>query len=74
MATVTRKFKANFECWSARVVEAGEWTAQEIEGLKELLRKDFTPGPDQVRDATKKIDDHEERYKLWDDYFAAECV
>ena len=74
MATVTRQFKANFERWAARVVEAGEWTEQEIEGLKDLLRKDFTPGPDQVRDTMNKIDDHEERYKLWDDYFAAECV
>lgn len=36
-----------------------------------MIRKDLTPGKDQLRQFA--IDDHEERFKLWDHFFAAEC-
>jgi hypothetical protein len=83
MATVTRKFKEQFDIWAARKIANGDFTNQEMEDLKALLRKDFTPGPDQLRagltfikaagvEVPATIDDHEERYRVWDEYFASE--
>lgn len=85
MATVTRKFRDNFDRWSSMVQAAGEWTAEQIECsackakpqvgsccLRAMLRQDFTPGPDKLRNTPHQIDDHEERYRLWDGFFATE--
>lgn len=83
MATVTRKFRDDFEEWSTHKLAKGEFTEAEIEGLKDMLRRDLAPGPDQLREGLTviiaagvevpaTIDDHEERYRLWADYFAAE--
>lgn len=84
MATVTRKFRDDFDTWAADRIAAGTWTAQDIEELKGLLRIDLAPGPDQLRaglhllnaagvEVPATIDDHNERYRLWADYFAAEA-
>ena len=72
MATVTKAFKENYDFWIANRVESGEFTPTDAEELRVMIRKDLTPGPDQFRQFA--IDDHEERFKLWDDFFAAECA
>lgn len=52
---------------------------------KEMLRRDLAPGPDQLREGLTvilesgveipaTIDDHEERYQLWSNYFANEAA
>jgi hypothetical protein len=84
MATVTRKFRDDFDTWAAHKVNAGEFTTEGIEELKAMLRKDFAPGPDQLREGITviiaagvevpaAIDDHEERYRLWADFFSVEA-
>ena len=72
MATVTKRFKDNFDYWIANRVECGEFTLEQAEELRGLIRTDLTPGKDQLRQFA--IDDHEERFKLWDDFFAIECA
>lgn len=83
MATVTRQFKENFDAWAKHRVASGDWSPDDMEELKGLLRIDLTPGPDQLRagltiikaagvEVPATIDDHEERYRLWDDFFASE--
>lgn len=83
MATVTRKFRDDFEVWAADRVARGEWTPAEIVDFRAMLRRDLEPGPDQLRAGLvvmvgtvpmpAAIDDHEERYRLWADFFAAEA-
>lgn len=80
---VTKRFKEQFDIWAKNKVANGDFTAEEIEKLKVLLRKDFAPGPDQIRagltfikaagvEVPATIDDHEERYRVWDEYFTSE--
>mgnify|MGYP003514787737 CR=1 FL=1 len=80
---VTKRFKEQFDIWSARKLSDGDFTKQEMEDLKGLLRKDFAPGPDQLREGLTFIKaagvevpatiyDHEERYRVWDEYFTSE--
>ena len=84
MATVTRKFRDDFEVWAADRIASGSWTALEVEELKGLLRIDLAPGPDQLRagmhalntagvEVPAAIDDHEERYRMWANFFAVEA-
>ena len=84
MATVTKKFRDDFEAWAAHRIASGEWSEFEIADFKAMLRKDLAPGPDQLRaglsviinagvEIPAAIDDHEERYRLWADFFAAEA-
>ena len=83
MATVTRKFRDDFELWAAHQIEAGGFTPVEMADFKDMLRRDLAPGPDQLREGLKviiasgveipaSIDDHQERYRMWADYFAGE--
>ena len=72
MATVTRKFRDDFETWAARKVENGDFTSAEMSEFRELLRRDLAHGPDTLREEPFAIDDPRERYRLWADYFAAE--
>ena len=72
MATVTKRFKDNFDYWIANRIECGEFTEEQAEELRGLIRTDLTPGKDQLRQFA--IDDHEERFKLWDDFFSIECA
>jgi hypothetical protein len=80
MATVSRKFRDDFDAWAAARIECGDWTPDEITELKDMLRRDLSPGPDQLREGLSMIsatgievpatiDDHEERYRLWAAYF-----
>lgn len=84
MATVTRKFRDEFECWAADRLAKGEFTPADMEEFKEMLRQDLTPGPDQLRkgltviiaagiEVPASIDDHEERYRFWSEFFAIEA-
>lgn len=85
MATVTRQFKIDFDTWAQKRIDAGEWTLDEIEGLRVMIRQDLTPGPDQLREGLTyldsvgverpaMIDDHEERAQLWSRFFADEVI
>lgn len=84
MATLTRKFRDDFETWAVDRVRRGEFTPADMEAFKEMLRRDLTPGPDQLRagytvivaagvEIPAAIDDHEERYRLWADFFSIEA-
>lgn len=85
MATVTKQFRNNFEAWAQYKIDACDWTLAEIEGLRGAIRKDLTPGQDQLRGECElfnakgiqipaTIDDHEARYRLWDAFFSADLA
>lgn len=85
MAKATRTFRDNFEAWAQYKIDQCHFTAQEIADLRALIRIDLTPGPDQLRAECElfnakgvpipaTIDDHEERYRVWDAFFAAELA
>jgi hypothetical protein len=84
MATVTRKFRDDFDTWAADRLRKGEFTPADMEELKEMLRRDLAPGPDQLRagltviiasgvEVPAAIDDHEQRYRHWADFFSIEA-
>lgn len=84
MATVTRKFRDDFETWATDRITRGDFTEAEMAEFKDMLRRDLTPGPDQLREGLTvimasgievpaTIDDHLERYRLWANYFAVEA-
>lgn len=84
MATVTRKFRDDFETWAADRIAKGEFSEADMEEFKILLRRDLSPGPDQLRaglpvviasgvEVPAMIDDHEERYRAWAEYFDFEA-
>lgn len=83
MATVTRKFRDDFDTWAADRIAKCIFTPTDMAEFKDMLRRDLAPGPDQLRagltviiaagvELPATIDDHEERYRLWADYFAVE--
>jgi len=87
MATVTKKFRDDFETWAANRIASGDFTSAEMADFKEMLRRDLEVGPDQLRasvtvilaagiEIPAAIDDHEERYRLWADFFSveADCI
>lgn len=85
MATVTRKFRDDFETWAADRLATGQFSVEDMAEFCEMLRRDFAPGPDQLREGltcinhasievTATIDDHEQRYRMWADYFQAEAA
>lgn len=85
MATVTKKFRDDFEAWAADRIARGEFNQADMEDFRDMLRRDLVPGPDQLRhgvavivaagvEVPAAIDDHEERYRLWAEYFAAEAM
>jgi len=84
MATVTKRFKDDFETWAADRLARGQFTPAEMEEFRDLLRRDLTLGPDQLREGLTviiaagvevpaTINDHNERYRMWAEYFAAEA-
>jgi hypothetical protein len=84
MATVTRKFRDDFDTWAADRLSKGYFTEAEMLDFKDMLRRDLAPGPDQLRsgltviiaagvEIPATIDSNEERHQLWSDYFAAEA-
>ena len=46
MATVTRKFRDDFDVWAADRLSRGEFSEADMAEFKEILRRDLTPGPD----------------------------
>lgn len=84
MATVTKKFRDDFETWAASRIARGEFTSADMADFKDMLCRDLEPGADQLRhgvavilaagvEIPAAIDDHEERYRLWAEYFATEA-
>ena len=84
MTTVTRKFRDDFDTWADDRLTKGEFTPADMAEFKDLLRRDLTPGADQLRagltviiaagvEVHATIDDHERRYELWADFFAIEA-
>ena len=84
MATVPRKFRDDFDLWAADRLAKGEFTEADMAEFKDLLRRDLAPGPDQLREGLTviiaagvevpaTIDDSEERYRLWSEFFAVEA-
>ena len=82
--TVTPAFRRNFEIFAEHRVSIGLSTQEEMDDLREIVRADLRPGPDQIRAGVDcleiagvkiqaTIDDAVERYRLWDEYFAAEA-
>ena len=83
---VTKQFKDNFDIWANFVVDRGEWSQEEIEGFKQLLREyELADGPDRLRDdlvhytpegkeQPSAINDPKERYRHWDRFFAEKAV
>lgn len=84
MATVTKEFRDDFETWAADRVSKGQFTAIEMDEFKDLLRRDLTPGADTLRsglvvsvggvDVSAAIDNHQERYQYWAEFFRAEAM
>jgi hypothetical protein len=84
MVTVTRKFRDDFDTWAADRLAKGEFTPADVSEFTDMLRRDLTTGPDQLREGLTiiiaagvevpaTIDDHERRYALWADFFAIEA-
>lgn len=84
MATVTRKFRDDFDTWAVDRIFKGEFTPADMDEFKEMLRHDLTPGPDQLRtgytvivasgvEIPAAIDNHVDRYRLWSEFFAVEA-
>lgn len=82
---MTRKFKEDFDLWAQQRIADGDWSAEEIEGLRTMIRADLMPGPDKMRASLMvldsmgvarpaMIDDHEERHRLWAQFFSDEVV
>lgn len=85
MAKVTKRFRDNFDLYAEDRLASGEFTEEEMIELKALIRKDLEPGPDQIRKEVDclmvagvkipaTIDDEEQRYKLWDEFFEVEAA
>lgn len=80
--TVTVQFKEDFNTWAANALKFGNFTNEDMEEFKDLLRRDLQPGPDQLRQGLEfitesgvtipaMIDNCEDRIKCWTDYFAS---
>lgn len=79
--TVTKEFKQDFDLWATEAVACGDFTKPDMDELKAMLRKDFQPGHDQLREGLKAItmaglvvpaaiDDYVERIRVWTVFFA----
>jgi len=83
MATVTRKFRDDFDTWAAHRIEVGDWTPEEMAEFRGSIRQDLAPGPDLLRaglvvivggvEMPAAIEDHEERYRSWAAFFDVEA-
>ena len=83
-ATVTKRFRDNYEFWISHKLQVGEFSEEEAKELTGMIRQDLIEGPDQLREGLEiivaagltmpaTIDDHMERYRLWDGFFESEC-
>lgn len=80
--TVTKKFKDDFDVWAEDRLRHNDFTPEDMAEFKSMLRRDMTPGPDQLREGLElinsagvavpaMIDSVDDRVKAWSDYFAA---
>ena len=74
----------NFETFAADRVAKGWFSEGDVEELRRAVKQDLRPGPDTLRQGLEfvtadggtvpaTIDDRDERYRLWDEFFAAEA-
>lgn len=79
--TVTKQFKDDFDLWEKEAIRFGEFTKDDMDEFKEMLRRDFKPGPDQLREGLTAIneaglevplaiDNYEDRINVWTVFFA----
>lgn len=83
---VTRQFKENFDLWAEEAVSSGDWTQDQMDGLKEIMRKhELADGPDTMRDTLVNytpegvelpaaINDPKDRFDYWDKFFASKAA
>ena len=75
----------NFEMFAADRVAKGWFSEGDVEELRRSVKQDLRPGPDTLRQGLEfvtadcgtvpaTIDDRDERYRLWDEFFAAEAA
>jgi hypothetical protein len=71
---VTKQFRDDFATWAHERVRTGDWSQQEVDGLKEMFRTaELVPGPGVPRDPPHCIPDVGDRVALWTAYFADEA-
>jgi hypothetical protein len=74
----------NFETFASDRVAKGWFSADEVVELRRAVKQDLRQGPDTLRKGLEfvtadggtvpaTIDDRDERYRLWDEFFAAEA-
>lgn len=74
----------NFETFAADRVAKGWFSADEVVDLRRAVKQDLRQGPDTLRQGIEfvtadggtvpaTIDDRDERYRLWDEFFASEA-
>ena len=79
--TVTKQFKDDFDLWANHAISCGDFSADDMAEFKALLRIDFQPGQDQLREGLTliteagltipaTIDDYVERIRVWTNFFA----
>jgi len=79
--TVTKQFKDDFDTWAEDRLRFGDFTPEDMAEFKVMLRRDMTPGPDQLREGLTvinqagievpaMIDNADDRVKAWTDYFS----
>ena len=74
----------NFETFAADRVANGCFSEEEVVELRNAVKQDLRPGPDTLRCGLEfvtadgdvvpaNIDDENERYRLWDEFFSVEA-
>ena len=75
----------NFETFAADRVAKGWFSEGDVEELRRAVKQDLRPGPDTLRQGLEfvtedggtvpaTIDDRDERYRIWDEFFSAEAA
>ena len=82
---VTKQFKEDYDYVTSYWVSSGEWTQQEVDGLRQLMRDyELADGTDRLRDdlvhytpdgeeQPSAINDPKDRYALWENWFHAKA-
>ena len=75
----------NFETFAADRVAKGWFSADEVVELRRAVKQALRPGPDTLRKGLEfvtadggtvpaTIDDRDDRYRIWDEFFSAEAA